>query len=104
MEFLARLEQSVSPDMDPDRLAEIKAAEYARGRELARAGIMRRIWRLPGRRATMVLYDVASIDELHEVISSLPLFPWFDVTITPLGSHQLDPGHGQADNNEEEPP
>lgn len=91
MEFLARIEQNISPDMDPDRLAAVKAAEKVRGQELADAGKMLRIWRLPGRRAVMALYDVDSIDELHEIISSLPLFPWLDVTVTPLGAHSLDP-------------
>jgi len=91
MEFLARVEQHISPDMDPDRLAAVKAAEKVRAQELIDAGKMRRIWRLPGRRAVMALYDVDSIDELHDLISSLPLFPWMDVEITPLSHHALDP-------------
>ena len=91
MEFLARIEQHIPPDMDADQLAAVKAREKVRGQELADAGTMRRIWRLPGRRAVMVLYDVDSADELHEVISSLPLFPWMDVTITALSTHALDP-------------
>ncbi len=91
MEFLARVEQHISPDMDPARLAAVKAAEKIRAQELIDAGKMRRIWRLPGRRAVMALYDVDSLDELHELISSLPLFPWMDVTITPLSTHALDP-------------
>lgn len=91
MEFLARAEQHISPDMDPDRLTAIKAAEKVRAQELVDSGKMRRIWRLPGRRAVMALYDVDSVDELHEIISSLPLFPWMDVTIIPLSAHALDP-------------
>ena len=43
------------------------------------------------RRAVMALYDVDSVDELHEIISSLPLFPWMDVEITALSNHALDP-------------
>ena len=91
MEFLARVEQNISPELDPEKLAEVKAAEKVRGQELVDAGKLLRIWRLPGRRAVMALYDVESADELHELISSLPLFPWMDVTITPLGGHALDP-------------
>lgn len=92
MEFLARLEQDIPPDMDPERLAAIKAAEKVRGEELAAAGKLRRIWRLPGRRAVMALYEVDSADELHDIISSLPLFPWMDVTVTALSHHALDRG------------
>ena len=78
MEFLALIEQDISPDMDPVRLAEVKAAEKARGEELVVAGKLRRIWRIPGRRAVMALYRVDSPEELHEILSSLPLFPWMD--------------------------
>lgn len=96
MEFLARIEQNIAPDMDPVQLAEVKAAEKVRGQQLVDAGKLLRIWRLPGRRAVMALYDVESADELHELISSLPLFPWMDVTITALGAHALDPHFDSA--------
>jgi muconolactone D-isomerase len=92
MEFLVRIEQNISPDMDPDRLSALKKAEHARGTELAEAGIMRRIWRNPGRRGVWVLYEVDGPDELHAAVSSLPLFPWMDIEVFPLGSHALDPG------------
>lgn len=91
MEFLARIEQNISPDMDPDRLAEVKAAEKVRGQELVDAGKLRRIWRLPGRRAVYALYKVDSTEELHEILASLPLFPWMDIEVTALGAHALDP-------------
>ena len=91
MEFLARIEQDIPPDMDPVRLAEVKAAEKVRGQELVDAGKLRRIWRIPGRRAVMALYRVDSPEELHEILSSLPLFPWMDIEVTALGAHALDP-------------
>ena len=68
MEFLVRIEQNISPDMDPDRLADLKHAEHARGTELAEAGVMRRIWRNPGRRGVWVLYEVDGPDELHATV------------------------------------
>ncbi len=91
MEFLARIEQNISPDMDPDRLAQVKAAEKVRGQELVDAGKLRRIWRIPGRRAVYALYRVESTDELHEILSSLPLFPWMEIEVTALSAHALDP-------------
>lgn len=91
MEFLARIEQDISPDMDPGRLAEVKAAEKVRGEQLVASGKLRRIWRIPGRRAVMALYRVESAEELHEILSSLPLFPWMDIEVTALSAHALDP-------------
>ena len=91
MEFLARIEQDIPPDIDPARLAVVKAAEAVRGQELVDQGKLRRIWRIPGRRAVYVLYEVDGPDELHEILASLPLFPWMDIEVTALGSHALDP-------------
>lgn len=91
MEFLARIEQDIPPDIDPARLAAVKAAEAVRGQELVDEGKLRRIWRIPGRRAVYVLYEVDGPDELHEILASLPLFPWMDIEVTTLGSHALDP-------------
>jgi muconolactone D-isomerase len=93
MEFLARIEQDIPPDMDPERLEEVKEAERVRGEELVSAGKLRRIWRVPGRRAVLALYRVDSTNELHEILSSLPLFPWMDIRITALSTHALDPGN-----------
>lgn len=90
MEFLARLEQHIPDTVDDATLQSVKAAERQRGEELAASGRLRRIWRVPGRRAVIALYEVESIDELHDTIASLPLFPWLDVEITPLGTHALD--------------
>lgn len=91
MEFLARIEQDIPPDIDPARLAAVKAAEAVRGQELVDEGKLRRIWRIPGRRAVYVLYEVDGPDELHEILASLPLFPWMDIEVTVLGCHALDP-------------
>ncbi len=91
MEFLARIEQNIPPDMDPEHLAEVKAAEGIRGQELVDAGKMLRIWRIPGRRAVYALYRVDNPEELHELLSSLPLFPWMDIDVTALSAHALDP-------------
>ena len=91
MEFLARIEQDIPPDIDPARLAAVKAAEAARGQELVHEGKLQRIWRIPGRRAVYALYKVDGPDELHSILASLPLFPWMDIEVTALGSHALDP-------------
>lgn len=91
MEFLVRIEQDIPPDIDPDLLASVKAAEGKRGAQLVAEGKLQRLWRIPGRRAVYGLYEVEGPDELHEILSSLPLFPWMDMEVTALGSHALDP-------------
>jgi muconolactone delta-isomerase len=43
--------------------------------------------RIVGKRANFSIWDVDSLEELHESFQSLPMFPWMDITVTPLIEH-----------------
>jgi muconolactone D-isomerase len=49
-----------------------------------------RIWRIPGRTANVGIWEAPDATALHDLVSSLPLFPWLDVTVTPLARHYLE--------------
>lgn len=87
MEFLVRAENRLPPDTPDVERARLKKNERARADELRAAGVLKRLWRVPGRNATVGLYDVADATELHEAISSLPMFPWLDVTVEAVATH-----------------
>jgi muconolactone D-isomerase len=93
MEFLVELSQDIAPDEDPELMSTVKAQEYERAGELVDAGILKRVWRIPGRRALVCLYEVAGPDELHDALSSLPLYPWLDIEVMALAGHHLDPSY-----------
>jgi muconolactone D-isomerase len=83
MEFLVRTENH-TPDADRARLV---AAERTRADELRAAGILKRLWRIPGRRGTIALYEAPDATALHDALASLPMWPWMDVTVEPLATH-----------------
>jgi muconolactone D-isomerase len=89
-EFLVRIETRLPPDLPEARRVELLEAEAARGRELIESGKLRRIWRVPGRLANVSLYDVDGADELHELLTSLPLARWMDVRVEALAVHPLE--------------
>jgi muconolactone D-isomerase len=89
MEFLVHMEVEDLPAGEQGK--KLLALESDRARELAVRGVLRRLWRIPGRRANWGIWIVGSIDELHETISSLPLFPYLNVTVHPLARHPNDP-------------
>jgi muconolactone D-isomerase len=45
------------------------------------------------------IIDVESADELHALLSGLPLFPYLDITVTPLAAHPsaIDPAERGTD-------
>ena len=91
-EYLVHIEVHWPPDGDPAKRDELMAAERARGRELVAAGVIRRLWRVPGRWANWGVWRADSPDDLHAALASLPFFPWLDIEVIPLAGHPNDPG------------
>jgi muconolactone D-isomerase len=96
MEFLVRIEVRWPPDGDPKRKEALVEAESRRAKELAAEGTILRLWRIPGRWANWGLWSAADATALHAAIASLPLFPWLDADVHPLGAHPNDPESSRA--------
>jgi muconolactone D-isomerase len=71
--------------------AELLDAELERGRQLVEAGVIRAIWRIPGAIRNVGIWEAADATELHEHLTSLPLFPWLTAEVRPLAVHPLQP-------------
>ena len=87
MLYCVRMDVRVPHDVDPARFERLKAEEKARAQELQRTGKWRHLWRVAGAYANVSVFDVAGHDELHALLSSLPLFPFMEITVTPLARH-----------------
>ena len=76
------------PDTVPaEEAARIKAAEKEYSQSLQRSGKWPSIWRVVGEYANYSIFDVESNDELHTLLSQLPLFPYMDISDTQLARH-----------------
>lgn len=87
MLYSVRMDVGVPHGVDPDRFERLKAEEKARAQELQRSSKWRHLWRIAGQYAKKSVFDVADHDELHAILSSLPLFPFMEITVTPLARH-----------------
>lgn len=96
MLFMAEMEVRLPPDMPADVADGIRAREREYSQSIQRDGRWPHIWRVAGRYANVSIFDVGSVDELHELISGLPLFPYLDVRVTPLARHPsaIEPAEG----------
>jgi muconolactone D-isomerase len=90
MLFMAEMEIRLPPDMPRERQAELRTREAEYAKALQRDGRWPHLWRVAGRSANVSILDVRSIDELHELLSGLPLFPYMDITVTPLSRHPAE--------------
>jgi muconolactone D-isomerase len=89
--FLVEIEMVHFVQGDDAFLVELTARERERGQELVEAGAIRNIWRVPGRRANVGIWEAADANDLHAAIASLPAFRWMEARVTPLAEHPLSP-------------
>jgi muconolactone D-isomerase len=92
MEYLVTMTTHV-PDGTPDQaVADVRAREAARSRELAAQGHLRRLWRQPaGGPGVLGLWRARDAAEMQAIMESLPLYAWMTVGTTPLTPHPSDP-------------
>lgn len=87
MLFHVRMDVRIPHDVPVDTAARLKAEEKARFQELQRSGKWRHIWRVAGQYANYSIFDVDSNAELHELLMSLPLFPYMQIEVQALCRH-----------------
>jgi muconolactone D-isomerase len=87
MLYHVRMDVRVPHDVDPDRFERLKDEEKARAQDLQRQGKWRHLWRVAGQYSNVSIFDVADHDELHALLSTLPLFPFMQITVLPLARH-----------------
>ncbi|MGW6032485.1 muconolactone Delta-isomerase [Gordonia terrae] len=87
MEFLVRFEINPPAEMSADERDNLRARERARAMELRAEGVLRKLWRVPGRLAVIGLWEANDATSLHDALSSLPMFPWIDAVVEPLATH-----------------
>jgi muconolactone D-isomerase len=87
MLYLVRMDVRIPTGCDPEQMDEIKAREKAYSQELQRDGRWVHLWRVVGEYANYSVFDVGSNNELHQLLSALPLFPYMEIHVTPLAQH-----------------
>lgn len=54
---------------------------------MQRAGTWVHLWRIAGQYSNISVFDVADHDQLHTLLSTLPLFPFVQIEVLPLARH-----------------
>src|SRR5437763_16530025 len=89
MLFMLRIDVSIPPEMPQAQKDDLRNREKARAEQLINQGTMVRIWRIVGRMANFSLWEAKTLEELHEVLMTLPMFPYMKIDVTPLINHPV---------------
>jgi muconolactone D-isomerase len=87
MLYMVRIDVNFPTDMPAAQAQEVKAREKAYAQDLQRQGKWIHLWRIVGEYANISIFDAADHDELHQMLSGLPMFPYMKIHVTPLAKH-----------------
>ncbi|MGQ7245675.1 muconolactone Delta-isomerase [Salinicola sp. V024] len=87
MLFKVEMTVKLPPDMPVEQANRIKATEKEYSQQLQRQGKWRHLWRVAGSYANVSIFDVEDNAELQALISGLPLFPYMEISVSPLCRH-----------------
>jgi muconolactone D-isomerase len=87
--MLFQVQITVRPphDLAPEKLKELGAREHERAIELQKQGKWVHLWRVVGQFANLSVFQVESPAELHEILESLPFYPYMTIAVTALCQH-----------------
>lgn len=87
MLFQVTMDVRIPHDLPAEKAEALKKAERERAQALQGSGKWRHLWRHAGRYANTSIFDVEGAQELHDILSALPLFPFMEISVTPLCRH-----------------
>jgi muconolactone D-isomerase len=87
MLFQVQMDVRIPHDISAERADQLKRDERERAHILQKSGVWRHLWRHAGRYANTSIFDVSSTQELHDILFTLPLFPFMEINVIPLCRH-----------------
>ncbi|WP_248760960.1 muconolactone Delta-isomerase family protein [Pseudarthrobacter sp. SSS035] len=87
MLFLARMDVHFPAHLSAEDVTRMQRLEMEYSQALQQDGRLAFIWRVVGEYANYSVFDVGSNDELHQILSSFPMYPFMKIKVTPLAKH-----------------
>lgn len=91
MEFLVQVDASRVYALPTAERDDLVTRERDRGRELIAEGVIRHFWSRAGQHGNVGIWSAEDGDALHAALTSLPIWPLAEFTVTPLAAHPLMP-------------
>jgi muconolactone D-isomerase len=87
MLFHVRIDVRIPRDLDPEALKKLQEDEHERAKELQLQGKWIHLWRVAGKFSNVSVFNVEDPAELHDILNSLPLYPFMEIEVTALCKH-----------------
>lgn len=87
MIYVVEMDVSIPESWSEEKIADYLAREKACSQKHQKSGKWVYLWRVAGKYSNISVLDVSGPDELHSIVSSLPLFPYMNIKVTSICKH-----------------
>jgi muconolactone D-isomerase len=87
MLYCTRIDVMIPTDMAPAAMTDLRERETARAKILQEEGVLVHLWRIAGQTSNISVWNCKDHDELHGVLTSMPMFAYFRIEVIPLARH-----------------
>lgn len=87
MLYLAEMDVHIPESWSEEKIADYVAREQETSQKWQRSGKWVYLWRVAGQYSNVSVIEAESPDEFHQIISSLPLFPYMTIKVKSLCKH-----------------
>jgi muconolactone D-isomerase len=85
--FQVQIDIVIPEAANRDMVRNLGKEESEKAKELQRSGKWKHLWRVVGKWSNLSIFDVESAEELHEILTSLPLYRFMTTRVIPLCRH-----------------
>ncbi|SFC83779.1 muconolactone D-isomerase [Flexibacter flexilis DSM 6793] len=87
MLYLAEMEVHIPESWSEEKIADYIARERETSQKWQKSGKWVYLWRVAGQYANVSVIEAESPEEFHQIVSSLPLFPYMTIKVKSLCKH-----------------
>ncbi len=87
MVYVVEMDVKIPETWDEDKIKSFMEREKETSQKWQNSGKWKHLWRVAGKYSNISILEVESPDELHQIISSLPLFPYMNIKVTSICKH-----------------
>ncbi|KFF21345.1 muconolactone Delta-isomerase family protein [Chryseobacterium sp. JM1] len=87
MVYVIEMDVRIPETWSGEKIADYITREKETSQKWQKSGKWIYLWRVAGKYSNISVLEVESPDELHKIISSLPLFPYMTIKVTSITKH-----------------
>lgn len=87
MLYVVEMDVKIPESWSEEKLTDYLKREQETSQKWQKSGQWVYLWRVAGKYSNISVIEADSPDELHQIISSLPLFPYMNIKVTSVCKH-----------------